>query len=297
MSVHKGWRATTWSRFDRATWELDPASGEVYLFSPASEGQGLLDAILAAPRAFLHLVFINARDLLVTAISAQLLPWPLVGLILLGLFARPWDTRRLRGELLLLASLAGPLSFLPFFIQDRYLAGVLVPALVWLGGGAVWLGCWLADTLANLATRLAHPLWRGLLLPLPVLLLTLVLLWQEPRLWAFMWQSNSHQPGHLAAAQELRAQGVTADTVVLSRYPAIAFHAGTRWAPTPAAAWDEVAVYAQRKGALYLVVDEWESELRPQLKALLDPATAPAGLEHIATLDQGFGLVVVYRFR
>ncbi len=84
---------------------------------------------------------------------------------------------------------------------------------------------------------------------------------------------------------------------MLSRYPAIAFHAGTRWAPTPAATWDEVAAYAQRKGAHYLVADEWEIQMRPQLSALLDPAAAPASLVHVATVDQGFGAVVIYRFR
>ncbi len=285
--------------FDQATWGLDPASGEVYLFSPASEGQGLVDAISADPRAFLRLVRANGRDLLATAFSRRLLPWPLIGLILLGLFAQPWAARRLRGELLLLASLAGPLSFLPFFIQDRYAVGILIPALVWIGGGAAWLGSWLADSLASLTARPANPAWRKLLMPLPALLLALALVWLGPRLWTTLGRTNSFQPAHLAAAAELHKLNVPADAVVMSRYPAIAFHAGTRWTPTPAAAWADVVAYARRHGASYLVVDAWEIKLRPHGKAgsLLDPATAPPELAYVATVDPGAGPAVIYRFR
>lgn len=283
--------------FDRATWGLDPTSGEVYLFSPASEGQGLLDAILADPRAFLRLLRANGRDLLATAFSRRLLPWPLLGLIVLGLFARPWDVRRLRGELLLLAALAGPLSFLPFFIQDRYVSGVLLPALAWIGAGTAWLGSWLADSLASLTARLANPAWRKLLLPLPAALLALALVWLGPQLWTTLGRTNSFQPAHLDAAAELRKLSVPADAVVMSRYPAIAFHAGTRWTPTPAAAWADVVAYARRHGASYLAVDAWEIKLRPELKPLLDPAIAPPELEYVATKDRGAGPVVLYRFR
>jgi hypothetical protein len=83
----------------------------------------------------------------------------------------------------------------------------------------------------------------------------------------------------------------------MSRYPAIAFHAGAAWAPTPAATWPDVAAYAEKRHAIYLVVDEWETRLRPALKPLLDPATAPAGLHHLATMDAGSGLVVIYELR
>ncbi len=173
--------------FDRGTWGLDSASGEVYLFSPTSEGQGLLSAITADPRGFLRLLRINLADLLATTFSSQLIPLALAALAVLGLFARPWDTRRLRAELLLIASLAGPLSFLPFFIQPRYLAGVLIPALVWIGGGTAWLGEWLARTWAQVHVEAQRsggaegaPTHR-LLRAAPALMLAILLLWQAPR--------------------------------------------------------------------------------------------------------------------
>jgi hypothetical protein len=300
--------------FDRATWGLDAASGQVYLFAPASESQGLLSAIAADPRGFIRRVRSNLNDLFATTFSSLMIPLALAALAMLGLFARPWDTRRLRGELLLITSLVGPLSFLPFFIQSRYLVGVLIPAAVWIGAGVAWVGEWSIVTWGLLRARgqgsggveeqesgsaekgggvPAHRLLNAT----PAVLLALALLWLQPRMWASSQHTRSFQPGHLAAAAELQAQGVTAETVVMSRYPAIAFHAGTRWAPTPAASWPEIEAYARRHEARYLVVDQWETELRPQLRALLDPAQTPPALEYVATIDRGAGPVVLYRFR
>lgn len=290
--------------FDQATWGLDAASGEVYFFSPTSEGQGLLAAITADPRKFLRLLRVNLADLMVTTFSIQLVPLLFAGLALLGLFARRWDTRRLRGELLLITSLVGPLSFLPFFIQPRYIAGVLIPALVWIGGGTVWLGEWLAQTWAQLraerrsgAGAAAGVTLSPFLCALPALLLAVVLLWQTPRIWNQQAGLSGFRQVHRTAAEALLAAGATPDSLVLSRFPAIAFHAGIRWAPTPVASWPEVAAYAQRKKADFIAVDAREAELRPQLAFLMDPAQAPPELGYVTTVDDGTGPVVIYRFR
>ncbi len=231
--------------FDAGTWGLDPASGEVYYFSDTSEGQGLAEAIVANPAEFARRLRANVKDLVAGLTGWRLLGWPLIALALLGLFNRPWDGRRLRGELLLAVVLAGPLSFVLFFVQDRYLAAALIPALIWVGGGAAWLGEWLAGTIAEWQnekrkTKNEKPNTQYAVrntqyaIPrlLPALLLALALLWQQPRLWAALQETHSFQPGHLAAAEELAAAGATPDAVVLSRYPAIAFHAAAAWAPT-----------------------------------------------------------------
>jgi hypothetical protein len=288
--------------FDKATWGLDAASGEVYLFSPTSEGQGLLEAIAADPQEFVRLLRLNLDDLLATVFSSELVPLLFAGLAMFGLFARPWNTRRLRAELLLIASLAGPLSFLTFFIQPRYVAGVLIPALVWIGGGIACLGDWLAQTWAQLRAEArrsggAEAATSPFLRVLPALLLVLLLLWQTPRIWDQLQQGGGFRPAHRAAAAALVAAGAAQDALVLSRYPAIAFHAGIRWAPTPAASWPEVVAYARRKEARFLAMDAHEARLRPQLAFLLDPAQAPAELEYLTTVDDGTGPVVLYRFR
>jgi hypothetical protein len=287
--------------FDNATWGLDPQSGEVYLFSPASESESLIAAIRAAPSEFIRLVYTNVRDFFRTLFSPRLLPWWLLPLIALGLFGRPWDRRRLRGELMLVASLAGPLSFLPFFVQDRYIAGALLPAVVWIGAGIVALGEWLAGSVDTLRVRASaaevDSAARRVALLAPLALLLLVFLWEAPRVSARLQVTNSHQPAHLAMASRIREQGAGENLLVMARYPAIAFHADAAWTPTPNAPWEETLAYARRKGANILVVDQYETKLRPQLAFLLDPAQAGAELQHIATVDEGRGPVVAYRLK
>jgi hypothetical protein len=304
--------------FDVATWGLDPASGEVYYFSTTSEGQGLIEAIIANPVEFGRRLRANLKELVSSLTGPQLLGWPLLSLALLGLFHQPWDARRLRGELLLAVSLAGPFSFVLFFVQDRYLATALIPALVWIGGGVAWLGEWLAGTIADCRLPIADCGMRiadcrlqiaetqhaprttqhapRILRCLPAILFALALLWQQPRLWDALHQTHSFQPGHTTAATMLRVLGAPADAVVLSRYPAVAFHAGTAWAPTPAAAWEDVLTYARKRQARYLVVDEWETRLRPALRPLLDPSQAPPELRYLTTVDESAGPVVIYEF-
>lgn len=292
------------NQFDKSTWGLDPATNEVFYFSSTSETQGFLDAILANPTVFLRRLLINSRLFLAKVFSVQLVPWPIAVLAVLGLFAVAWDANRLRGELLLAVSLAGPLTFVLFFVQERYLAGVLIPTLVWAGEGLAWLGIWLADTWAELR---GHPTARAgdapqsgrsvsLLHALPAVLVALLLLWQQPRLWNSMRQVRSFQPDHLAAAAELRQLGASPDTVVMSRYPAVALHAGAHWAPTPAASWPEVAAYARQHEVRYLVLDGWEAELRPQISFLLTPSQAPPELRYLTTLESGRDPVVIYEF-
>ncbi len=132
---------------------------------------------------------------------------------------------------------------------------------------------------------------------MPALVLAILLLWQAPRVWHQQQTGGGFRPAHRAAADALIAAGAGSDALVLSRFPAIAFHAGTRWAPTPAASWPEVATYAQRRGARFLAIDAKEAVLRPQLAFLLDPAQAPAELAYLTTVDDGAGPVVIYRFR
>jgi len=289
--------------FDRATWGLDPASGEVYLFSPTSESQGLAGAILSDPRTFLQLLRLNIADLGRTVSGIRLVPLPLLALVALGLFAPPWDAGRLRGELLLASSLTGALAFLPFFIQDRYLATALIPAAVWIGEGTAWLGHWLATSWAAIRPGRARPapdafarLSPGegsLLLFVPTVILAVGLLLAQPSLHAVLGRTRSFRPSHLAAAA-LLARVSDPEAVVLSRFPAIAYHAGRAWAPTPAASWPEVADYARRKGAGYLAVDPWELDLRPELAALGDPATAPSGLTALGKVGSGDDRVLLY---
>ena len=91
---------------------------------------------------------------------------------------------------------------------------------------------------------------------------------------------------------------VSRDTVIMSRYPAIAFHADARWVPTPNAEIPAVLGYAGHKGAAYFVVDEREVvHLRPQFDVLLRRETLPPGLEWVYADDSEGERLVVLRVR
>jgi hypothetical protein len=283
------------AEFDRATWALDQVSGEVYLFAPSSEAQPLAQTLLGDPLGVLRRLRSGLRDTAGLLFSIKLAPWALAALAFLGLFAQPWPPRRLRGELALLASLAAPASYIPFFVETRYLAGMLLPAMVWIGAGAWVLGLTLAGTVLALRQRpIAAPAQR-VLLAAPALLLAVLLLALGPQVWNAMQRTHSFQPGHLAAAAELSTSGARADAVIMSRYPAIAFHAGTRWAATPAEDWPAVLAYARQRDARYLAIDGWEAQLRPQLAFLMTPSLAPPELRYMATVDSD-DPVVLYEF-
>lgn len=276
--------------FDKATWGIDPAGGEVYVFSSASESESLIGAIRADPRGFVRVVRANIRDFGDTLVSPRLISWWLLPLIALGLFARPWDGRRLRGELMLLTVLVGPLSFLPFFIQDRYIAPALLPALVWLGAGIVALGRWLRASVMSVVRgemlEAADGREGRLWYVLPLALLVVVLLIQTPRLRARLQNTNSFQPAHLTLAAKLREAAGSQGVTLMSRYPAIAFHADAAWVPTPAESWEQVLAYGRAHGAQYLAVDAYEAKLRPQLAFLLEEGNW-ADVERVAGVDEG----------
>ena len=148
------------------------------------------------------------------------------------------------------------------------------------------------------AQSAATPLSRWSLVGVaPLLLLLAAFMWEAPRLWARLEVTNSHQPAHITMAEQLRSQGGGSEMRLMSRYPAIAFHADAAWAPTPNASWEETLAYARRRGATHIIIDEYEAKLRPQLAFLLDGTTTDAALERVATVDEGRGPVVAYRIK
>lgn len=282
--------------FDKATWELDPVSQEVYLFAPESETEPLADAFLADPIGLLKRIRVGIRNAVEVVFNLKMIPWFLSVFAFVGLFAHPWNKRRFFGELALITSLSAPVAHIPFFAVERYLAGVLLPAIVWIGVGIWVVGQWLAGTWINMCTQGISSRVQKFLSFVPTLILVVLLLFLGPQVWRVMQSTHSFQPGHLAAAAELQTLGARPEDVVMSRYPAIAFHAGTRWAATPAEDWPTVVEYARRRHARYLAIDGWEASLRPQLDFLMNPALTPPELRYLTTIDSQ-DPVVLYEFK
>lgn len=282
--------------FDKATWGLDSTGLEVFFFSPESYNVSMLDYILDQPHEFARLVYENTVKFANSLFSWRLFPYYLTPLIALALWRSPWSKERTKAELLLWASLTPSLTFVLFFVQDRYIATLLPTLLIWLAVGVRDMGDWLSGTIQNLlGEKLTTAWWNAIaILPLiPVLVLCGLLV---PRALAET-SRGSFRPAHRTVGLILKEGGLSSETVVMCRYPAIAFHAGTRWVPTPNAEYEEVLRYARHKGADYWIVDERETvKLRPQFASLIH-GTPPVELELVMRLKDEGETLVVYRFR
>ena len=285
--------------FDRATWGLDSTGREVFFFSQESYNVSMVDVIRAHPSEFLRLLSRNARRFIDSLLSSRLFPYYLLPLMGLAFFKAAWDKARIKGELLLLASLTPVLVFLLFFIQDRYIATLLPTLVIWLGLGTYELGVWFDGTMANLlGDRLPKfSKLRKSLLVLPTVVLILFFASLQPRTVQQYTNIGSFRPEHKTIGLWLR-DNVPPDSIVMSRYPAIAFYADTRWEPTPNAEYAQVLAYARANGVDYFVLDEVEArDLRPQLAFLLDENAVPSDLELIHADDTVRGKLMVFKLK
>ncbi len=302
--------------FDKATWGLDSTGLEVFFFSRESYHVSMLKAIMDAPMEFARLLYQNVLSFLAQAFSLRMFPYFFLPLVGLALFKSAWDRARAKRELLLLLSLLPVMAFLLFFIQERYIAALLPTLLIWLAVGLRDLGAWVAGTARLLLpprekagmrveARPEAPLverggraWRRWGVWLPTVAIVAFLLVAQPRIMS-KTARGSFRFAHKTVGLWMKdALTTTRDTVVMSRYPAIAFYADARWEPTPNAAWPEVLRYARHVGADYFVLDEREVEtLRPQLAFLMDEARMPPELE-LVHVDRSEGeTLMVYRIK
>ncbi len=270
-------------QFDVETWGLDSTGKQVRFFSEETADASALAYILGNPGAYARILYGNTLKLFALLFHIHLFPWYLLIPLALGLFGQVWDRDRAWQELFLGLSLLPGLSFILFFVQERYIA-VLVPVLfIWAGHGLMRLGFWLRDTLArlfwperqslNTTRRLRGMAW------VPLGLLALFFLVMTPRQADTAYLRGSARPVHRLAGEAL-APYVHPGDVVMSRYVAIAYHAGAEWVPTPAASVEEVLAYARYHGVRFWAIDGYEAHhLRPQFAPLVDdPQHPPPGL-------------------
>ena len=282
--------------FDRATWGLDNTGTEVFFFSRESYHVSMIDLIRAYPAEFVQLLARNVRRFISSLLSSRLLSYYLLPLLGLAFFKAAWDKARAKGELLLLSSLTPVLAFLLFFIQDRYIATILPTLVIWLGLGTYELGVWLRGTAENLfAGRRLGPFWKGVLAAVPTCAVLLYLVAMQPRVLAQYTNIGSFRTEHKTIGLWMKDH-IPADSVVMSRFPAIAFYAEERWEPTPNAEYSEALYYARANHVDYWVLDEEETrDLRPQFAFLLDADQIPSELQLVHTLESTRGKLLVFR--
>jgi len=284
--------------FDRSTWGLDSTGLETFFFSSESYNVSMIDLVLGDPWTFGTVLYLNAIRFIQVLFDDALFPVFLFPFVLVGLFGQGWTRERTLKELYLVISMIPVVGFVLFFIQARYIAPLIPVFILWTGKGVLHLGSWLVGTAIALR-RPSHPgteqtpvrpstakdadtLYHNLPKPGrvvlengPLVLLLVGLLLLQPRVKDQVLDVGSVRPEHKAAGQFL--SGISSrDDVIMARYPAIAFHADSRWVPTPNATWPEVLRYARHKGVRYFALDERELRYRPQFQSLMNEELEPA---------------------
>ncbi len=297
FATASGLASGRFQQFDIETWGLDSSGQEVRFFSTETADASASSFILSDPIGYARTVYENSIGLLRLLISPHL--FPAFALIFLGLawFRKSWNRSRTWDELFLIATLLPGISFVFFFVQERYIAALIPTLFIWFGHGIMESGDWLVGTSEHLLPE-KHAHWSGLkrLIWLPLILLALFFLLYTPRQVATATNPGSTRGVHDLAAATL-APAIEPDDIVMARYVSIAFHAAADWVPTPAADVDAVLAFARRKGADYWAIDEFEAHtLRPQFAPLFDnPTKPPPGLQFVTQVEDETGSVVIYR--
>ena len=295
--------------FDRATWGLDSTGLETFFFSSESYNVSMVQLIIADPGTFTQILYLNARRLVRVFVDRTLFPLVLLPLPFVGLFVRGWTRRRLLVELYLILSALPILGFVLFFIQARYLVPFVPIMILWSARGLASISDWLMGTWAALqGQEELEPAeggrrWRqfhmprrgrGLTSAAPVVLTMCLLLAAHPHVLRAVTTVGSFRPAHREVGEYLVSQ-LSRDALLMSRYPAIAFHADVQWVPTPNAPWPEVLRYARHKGVTHWAVDERELSYRPQFAGLVRGEGIPPELSLVYEDDSEGLRLVVYR--
>lgn len=297
FATASGLASGRFQQFDKETWELDSSGKEVRFFSKETADASASAFIMRDPAGYARTIYGNTRALLSQLISPHLLPAFALIFLGLALFRQAWTRKRAWDELFLFATLLPGLSFVLFFVQERYIATLIPTLFIWFGYGTIELGTWLVGTTKTLLPeRSAGHEWIKKLVWAPLLLLLLFFVFYTPRQVESATNPGSTRKVHDLAAAAL-APEIEPGDIVMARYVSIAFHAGAEWIPTPAADIDAVLNFARNKGADYWAVDGFEARvLRPQFLPLIEhPESPPPGLEFVTEVDDGTGPVVIYR--
>ncbi len=275
---------------------LDSTGSEVLWLSPERYQVGVSSFALADPVGVARRFVANVRSTPGVVLSI-LIPLYLLMFIALGLWAQPWNRRRLQAEGFWLVCLA-PLLVVPLTHMLSRLLLPLVPiALIWAGFGVQRFITWGQETLvATHAVQHRSLAWLGRVWPVLVVGL-LVVLSLRGQFSALREGQASIAPSHKEAGLWLASASSPGDAI-MTRNTEVALYANRPPVDFPNANLDRVLAYAATHNARYLVVDDIELRLvRPQLAYLAEPATTPPELERVATFPGQVRTTYVFRIR
>ncbi|NLE75170.1 MAG: glycosyltransferase family 39 protein [Chloroflexi bacterium] len=281
--------------YDRAIASLDQTGEEIIWFSPERfEEPGLWETAVSQPGAVLARMRANLGAWAGAFFNLRMFPSPLLALVALGLFRRPWSRRETLGHAFLATMLLPPFAFLPLHMEVRFFAPLLPILLIWAAAGAAGLGAWLQASWTAVWLGLRPAGWGRRCWPwLPALVVAagLVALWPG----TLRAGQASLDFGHKALGLWLSAH-TPAGTVVMARDLAVPLYAERGYAPAPHATLEQTLRYAQAHGATYWATDAYElTQVKPHLAGLLEPSRRPAGVDLVYSVESARGLNFVFR--
>ncbi len=247
------------------------------------------------PAYLAKVVLRNFRTLYMETLKYGLvLPTLFLGLLALGIAARPWSPGADRRTHVLLGwFLVAGCSWALSYVQSRFLYTSMALTVVWMARGWAVLDEWISDTFIGSAWKWVRALRALAISGLAVVFSVTALAHALPpaQRTEHLWRE------HRTAGMKLR-EIAPDDHPVMALTPVVPFYAGLPFELLPYDSVERVLAYARRRGVRYIEVHEETLRLqRPQLAALLDPATAPPGLRHVLTAGPEGGeepRVVVY---
>lgn len=256
---------------------LDSTGQEILWHSMERFRYSLLSALVEQPAATARRVLANWREAAAAAID-PLVGLPALLLAALGLFSQGWDRRRWRENGFWLAALAPLTVVLLFHVQPRLLVPFVPIVLVWTSQGIWHLERWSLDSTAPWPLLQRWARWTA-----PLVLTALLILSLRGQGIAHRTGQDSLFPSHREAGLWLAAHSRPGEPV-MTRNAEIGLYADRPLVALPNASWEQVLAYGRRRGAVYLVLDDWEvTRLRPQLAFLLDPDSRPPEVESLAS--------------
>ncbi len=248
--------------FQRDMWGLNE-KGEVHYYAHEFD-QSLFELLRGKYR---DRVFSDIRANFWTAKSTFLRPWVcgrhMLALALIGWIGAVLVRRRPSAEALHFLLIGAIAPVLIFFIRERFLYGLLLPVLLWAGCGL--------DLMALAAEGWAAKRPRAAQLAVSMILVALLgaasayFAHQGYRHWK---RKQLDQSEVLVAGDWLRTH-TPPDAVLMVTGTEVAFHAGRRWLPVPAADHAQIIEYGRKRGATHLCLRGRYLERRPEQNAEL----------------------------
>jgi 4-amino-4-deoxy-L-arabinose transferase-like glycosyltransferase len=259
-----------WIGFDWVYARLDSSGQQVYYKSPERKEWSLIGTILSDPKAFITRTYESARWFGHSARNNSFVIPLLLPFVVISLFHKAWDRRRLGYEVFLASAfLIQAAVILPFAnLNVRYLIPLIPVFLIWTANGAVVAGFWLRDSAEACWGRALKPALSACVLCLPAAAAVAQIIHVTPDV-AGLWIARENF-GDKFAAQWLKKNS-SPDAIVVADDSNVTVYGERRRIFSPHCDLPHLMSYARYHKADYLLTcDTKLLKTRRELSIILD---------------------------